>query len=71
MTQAVAEAGCPRCGVAVEDAGLCVGCYDAQVDMPDDVKARKREYQRAYAQQPEVKARKREYAQQPEVKEVL
>ena len=43
MTLAVAEERCPRCGVAVEDAGLCVRCYDGQVDRPDDVKARQRE----------------------------
>ena len=55
MTLAVVTERCTRCGVAVEDIGLCVRCYDAQVDMSDDVKARKR----AYAQQPEVKARKR------------
>ena len=43
MTTALAEARCPRCGGAVEDAGLCVRCYDRQVDRPDDVKARQRE----------------------------
>ena len=64
MTQAVAEHTCPRCGVAVEDTGPCVDCYDAQVDMPDDMKARRREYMRAYRQQPEVKARLRAYRQQ-------
>jgi len=30
MTQAVAERTCPRCGGAVEDAGLCVDCHDGR-----------------------------------------
>ena len=57
MTQAVAEYRCPRCTTPVEDAGLCVGCYDRQVGTSDDVKARRREYK----QRDDVKARKREY----------